>query len=186
MNKMNLLVKAAHVTEAADLNDQEMMQIATLLDMDSLFKNFSEEDIRNYRDQFSGQPLQGMKTNKDSLGNVTSFSFIPPEEATRMQMYEGLIFSLINPAARNMCRILYWLQPSDFVKMPIGSAAAWGVLVKVLTSVKEWSAHLEIVNNPGAIIMPFGVSSSNLLVLDSIFFNSTPKYEPITHIDSFF
>ena len=172
MNKFELLLKAARAQNAEDFTATELRELAVLLDVDCLFDNFSEQELRVYRDELSGQPLQGMKSNRDADNSVSSFSFIPGDKATRSQLYEGLIFSFINPAARNLCHILFWLQPSDFAKMKIGEVAGWGSLADVLTRVKDWSSHLEVVNNPGAIIFPFsGTDTTDLLVLDQLFYN---------------
>lgn len=171
-NDIELLIKASKVKEASDLTSSELNQLAKLLDMDELFNNFPEDSIRKHRDNYSGQHIQGIQANRVS-SEVTSFSFIPYTEATRAQVYEGFIFSIINPAARNLTKILYWLNTSDYARMSIADVAGWGYLSETLTKVKDWSRHLEIVRNPGAVIAPMlnTTDTSNLLALDALIFS---------------
>lgn len=170
---MELLIKASKTTKPGDFIGSELMRLSRLLDMDALFDNFPEIFLREYRDSYSGQHIQGMQVNRSASSEITSFTFIPHHEATRAQVYEGFIFSIINPAARNMTRILYWLNASDYARMSIADAAGWGYLSNALAEIGKWSRYLEIVCHPGAVIapMPNVADTSNLLALDSLIFS---------------
>ena len=173
VNDLSLLRKATGVRNAEELSFSELETLANLLDVDRLFINYSEEELRLYRDSLSGQPIQGVKVNRDKHGKVLSFSFIPHREATRVQLYEGLIFSFINPAARNLASILACLMPSDYARMSIRDVVAWGYLADSLMKVKDWSRHFDIVRNPGEILYPMRINdTSNLLALDTVFFSN--------------
>ena len=180
---MELLKKAGIALNASDFKGAELRRLAELLDMDELFNLFPEKFLRGYRDHFSGQPIQGVQVNRVNSGEATSFSFIPFAEATRVQLYDGLIFSIINPAARNLARIMLWLNTSDYARMSISDAAGWGALSNTLTKVKGWSRYLDIVRNPGAVIAPMltQADTSNLLALDAMIYSKLP---PSLHMDS--
>ena len=184
-DKMELLLKAGRVNDAAELTGEELLQLSKLLNMDNLFLNFPERMIRKYRDAYSGQYIQGMQINRAASGEVCSFSFIPAGQATRAQIYEGFIFSIINPAARNLTQILFWLNTSDYARMSISSAAGWGYLSKTLMKVKDWSRHLEIVTNPGPIIAPMlGHSdTTDLSVLNSLIYSQIQPPLMMSNLD---
>lgn len=172
IDKFELLIKAARAEDASEMSETEVLALAELLWLDDLTKNFSEKEIREYKDRFSGQKIIGMKTNYNAANEVVSFSFIPHEQATLKELYDGLIFLLINPAARNLAKIFFWLMPSDYVKMSIAEVAGWNRLADTVIAVKEWSKYVDIVANPGEVIAPFigGMrDTSNLLVIDSLF-----------------
>lgn len=172
-DNISLLNKASMIKTADELSASEIEGLATLLDVDNMFTTYSEKELRSYRNPLSGQPIQGMTVNRDKHGKVLSFSFIPHKEATRVQLYEGLIFSFINPAARTLASILAWLKPSDYAKMSIRDIAAWGYVADSLVKVKDWSRHIDIVRNPGEILYPMHINdTSNLLALDAVFFSN--------------
>lgn len=182
---MELLVRAGKTLKASDFSGAELRRLAELLDMDELFKIYPEEFLRSYRDAYSGQPIQGMQVNRTEGGIATSFSFIPFTEATRTQLYDGLIFSIINPAARNLTRIMLWLNTSDYAKMSISDAAGWGNLSKTLIQLKDWSRYLDIVINPGTVIQPLlsQVDTSNLLALDAMIYSKSPASLRMDNLD---
>lgn len=172
-DSISLLNKASMIKAADELSASEIEGLAALLDVDDMFTTYSENELRSYRDPLSGQPIQGMEVNRDKHGKVLSFSFIPHKDATRVQLYEGLIFSFINPTARNLASILAWLKPSDYAKMSIRDIAAWGYVADSLLKVRDWSRHIDVVRNPGEIFYPMLVKdTSNLLALDAIFFSN--------------
>lgn len=169
---MRLLKKAATEKDGLEFSEKELKRLGVLLDLDKLFDNFSEKALRGYKDEYSGQTIYGRKTVKNSKGDIMYVSFIPTDDASRSQIYEGMIFSLINPAVRNLAKILFEFQPSDYARMPFAKAAAWATLSSVLTSVKSWSKYIDIVISPGAMISPMlGYhDTSNLLMIDSLIF----------------
>lgn len=175
--KISLLSKAAIMQKVEELSASELDLLAQIMDLDSIFENFPEEDLRKYRDKLSGQPIQGRHANRDENGKVVSCSFVPFNEASRAQLYEGLIFFYVNPAARNLTQKLFHMEVSDFAMMSISSAAAWSNLADTLTNVKGWSKYLDVVINPGEVLVPFlgFANTSNLLVLDNLIYNSSIK-----------
>jgi len=182
---MELLIKAGRALKAADYSGAELLRLSELLNMDELFKTFPEEFLRSYRDARSGQPIQGVQVNRLDDGKATSFSFIPFAEASRMQLYDGFIFAIINPAARNLARIILWLDSSDYKRMSISDVASWGYLFKALTGVKGWSRYLDIVRNPGALVAPImgHVDTSNLLALDAMIYSKSPASLRMDNLD---
>jgi len=171
INKMELLVKAAQTTDATQFSGDELLELSSLLDYNFLFQNFKEEDIRSYRDRYSGQPIAGVQPNMDSNGEISSLSFIPACMANRKQIYSGLIFYLMNPAARNLCNILFRLMPSDYARMSMRQMTGWGKIVTILSAIKDWSLHLEIVCNPGPILVPLFMQF-NFDILEDMEFES--------------
>lgn len=173
--KIKLLSKAASINSSDELLGTEVQTLAKLLDVDQLFKNFPEKELRNFRQELSGQPISGMRVNRDSKGNVVSFSFIPHNESRRVELYDGLIFSFINPAARSLASIMAWMSPSSYSRMKsIAEIAAWGYIADSLVKVREWSHHLDIVRNPGEILYPMVVTdTTDLLQLDILVFSKS-------------
>ncbi len=182
---MSLLRKAAKENKAEEYSEKELKRLATLLNLDKLFDNFSEKALRGYRDELSGQPLTGREIVRNRDGEVMFISYIPMREASRSQLYEGMIFSEINPAVRNLAKILFELQPSDYARMPYSMAAAWANLSGILTSVKEWARYIDIVVSPGAMISPMmgyhDTDTTNLLMLDALIFAT--KVDIFTEMD---
>lgn len=171
---MSLLKKAAREKKSQEFSEKELKRLSTLLDLDKLFSNFSEKELRNYRDELSGQTIYGREIVKNSEGEMMYVSYIPTSDASRSQLYEGMIFSLVNPAVRNLAKILFELQPSDYARMPYCVAAAWAALSSVLTSVKAWAGYIDVVVSPGVMISPMmGChDTTNLLVLDALIFGN--------------
>lgn len=174
-DKIKLLTKAALTNSSTEFTSDEVCALAKLLDVDQLFTNFPEKELRSFRQELSGQPILGMKINRDLKGNVISFSFIPHNESKRVELYDGLIFSFINPAAKSLASILAWMTPSKYSKMrSISEIAAWGYIAKSLLKVREWSRYLDVVRNPGEILYPMTMAdTSNLLQLDALFFSKS-------------
>lgn len=177
-----LLKKAAVMSEASELSTDELNRLAELLDMDKMFTNFPEELLHSYRDRYSGQLMQGMRTNRNKKGKVTSYSFIPHAEASRLELYEGLIFFFINPAVRNLATLMVWFCPSDYARMSIRDAAGWSYLSDSLSKVKEWSKFFDVVRDPGELIKPIlKTDTSNLVTLDNLIFNSLAKSDLLSN-----
>ena len=179
--KIELLEKVSRIKCSTDIKSSELETLVDLLNLDELFENFPEADLRSYRNALSGQPITGMTINRNNVGEVMSFSFVPHAYATRAQLYEGLIFSIINPAARNLTQVLKWLDLSDYARMGISTAASWGSLADTIVKVKDWAKYLDIVRNPGEVFAPpfSGQATSNLLALDALIFNNiTSPFDP--------
>ena len=165
---LQLLKKAAREKNSREYSESELRRLATLLDLERLFENFSEKELRVYKDEYSGQSLYGRKSIKNGDGEMMYVSFIPNEEATRSQLFDSLIFSYINPAVINLGRLLFSLQPSDYASMHYTSAIAWARLSDVLTEVKAWSDYIDTVVSPGAMISPMmGYHDASNLLMDS-------------------
>jgi hypothetical protein len=174
-DKIDLLIKAAREKNPLEFSGTELFELSNLLDIDRMTIVFTEDELRSYRDKLSGQPLYGRKARRNEDGEVMYVSFIPNCLATRRQLYEGLIFSLINPAAKNLVGLLLKMEPSDYASMVSNQAMAWGRLADTLKEVKSWSEHIDMVVNPGEIVSPLMgyASTTNLLVLDSLVFAKT-------------
>ena len=154
--RIELLRKAASVVNPTDLNSDELDELAKLLKIDDLLSNFTEAGIRSFKNDLSGQPLFGVATHKVD-GTVISYSFIPPENASRGEMYDGLLYFIISPAARNLARRMFSFSVSDFATMRISEISAWGSLADTLSSVRDWSKYLDLVMSPGEILRPISV-----------------------------
>lgn len=174
ISDMQLLRKAAREKNSREYSKNELKRLAILLDLEKLFENFSEKDLRAYRDEYSGQSIFGRKFVKNSEGETMFVSFIPTDKSSRCQLYEGMIFSIINPAVRNLAKILFEFQPSDYAKMSYALAIAWASLSEVLTAVKAWAEYIDIVVSPGAIISPMmGYhDTSNLMMINNLIFST--------------
>ncbi|MBR3263806.1 hypothetical protein IKF94_01035 [Candidatus Saccharibacteria bacterium] len=172
--KIALLRKAAVAKTVKEFSYSQIRLLTVVLNLDKMFDNFPEEILRNYRDDYSGQPIQGRQAKRDEDGNILSCSFIPSEDATRAQLYEGFIFFIVNPAASNLAKMLFWLNVSDYAKMQIRVVAAWTDVFDALYELKKWSSYLDAVINPGELISPMLglVNTTNLVRLDQVFFNS--------------
>lgn len=172
---IKLLVKTARAKDPSEFSESDLKRLSILLDLDKLFENFSEKALRSYRDECSGQPIFGRQTVRDKDGEIMYFSSIPTQDATRSQLYEGMIFSTINPAVRNLAKILFDFQPSDYAKMTYSKAVAWATLSTVLTNVKAWAKYIDVVISPGVIISPMmGCNdTTNLAMLDYLIFSNS-------------